>query len=127
MVAAADHNYCGAGGADAGRLHHVALQAEVGSTGLQHLWVHRTVYFVANGTTIAHRFMLEGKWARLRSMAGSAGVAFSMQCGTASDDSWSGVRIMASGAGHIAIHDRVGAGKVELAAQIGMALEARLG
>ena len=105
----------------------VALQAEVGIAGDQHLLVHRPVRVVADRAAFHHGVVLEEERALLRRMALRAGLVRGFQIRAAARDHMALVRVVAVVAAHASGQHGVGMRQVELAALVQVAGEAGLG
>ena len=93
----------------------------------QELRIDGAVRPVADGASLAHRFVDEYVRAALGGMAGQAGLAFAQQCRAAPFHGRAFVWRVAIAAGDPAFEDRVMAGGMELSALVEMTLKADLG
>ena len=108
----------------AAHLLEVAFHTEIRVAHRQHLGVHRTMSRVADGATLARGLVLENVRATLRAVATEAALVFRKQGGPTTSVSGPLVRWMTISTGHFAFRHWMVAGQVELAAHVGVALEA---
>ena len=102
----------------------VAFQTEVGVAHGQQLGIDRAVRSMAGRASLAHGLVLEDERPALGGMAAEAAFVFGEERGAAAGVNGAFVRRMAVGATQFVLgHGMVG-GKTELAAHIGVALEA---
>ena len=105
----------------------VALQAEVGVALGEHLLIGGTVRVVAACATFADGIVFEYERASLCGMAFGAGVVGACERCSPALVGRALVRVMAVGAGHLAVEHLVGEGHAELGLGVEVALEAGVG
>jgi len=105
------------------RVFEVALEAEIGVALDEHLLVHRAVRVVAGGAAFAQGVVRENKGAFLGGVALGASFGLVLETGSGTRNGIALVRVMAFGAGHLAVHDGVAVREAEFAAFIEVTLE----
>jgi len=104
----------------------VALEAKIGVAGDQHLVVDRAVRVMTSGASFPHRFMLEDKRSALSGMALAASIVLSQQRCSSAANSRTLVRIVAVGAAHPPIKNRVAVRQLKLPFLVEMTLKTHL-